>query len=150
MVTSLLRVALYAHALLELPAAITFYFKPATHLPESPVGRAPNDTERSWLDATEPILHSYGILLLSSSLIAILAAQADMPLSFARAIGLFLAMYHLGPVRRAQARITRDRLLGSKAEGSLPMMKNPRLHLFLHAIVGGLLATSPVLGYLTV
>lgn len=150
MYTSLLRTALYMHALLELPAVITFYLKPATHLPEYPAdleSRPLNDIERSWIDATEPILHSYGILLLSSSLIAAISAQSDTPLSLARAIGLFLALYHIGPVRRAQARIKRDRAIGVKQTEALPVMKNPKLHMVLHTIVGGMLAGSAIFGY---
>ena len=148
----LLRVALHLHALLELPAAFTFYFKPSTHLPDYPVNlavRALDDRERSWIDATEPILHSYGILQLASSLISEVAAQADMPIHLARAIGLSLAMYHVGPIRRAQARIKRDKALGKDAQQWLPLMKNPSLHLVVHAVVGGLLAVSSVLEYLT-
>ena len=150
MYTSLLRTALYMHALLELPATITFCLKAATHLPEYPAdlkSRPLNDIERSWIDATEPILHSYGILLLSSSLIAAISAQSDTPLSLARAIGLFLALYHIGPVRRARARIKRDRALGVKQTEALPVMKNPKLHMVLHAIVGGMLAGSAIFGY---
>lgn len=150
MCTFLLRTALYMHALLELPAAITFYLNPATHLPEYSAdlqSRPLTDIERSWIDATEPILHSYGILLLSSSLIAAISAQSDTPLSLARAIGLFLALYHIGPVRRAQARIKRDLALGVKqTEEALPVMKNPKLHMVLHTVVGGILAGSAIFG----
>lgn len=151
MSTSLLRTALYMHALLELPAAITFYFRPATHLPDYPediASRTLNDRERSWIDATEPILHSYGVLLFSSSLVAAISAQSDVPLPLARAIGLFLALYHIGPIRRAQARIRRDRTLNVKATKPPPIMENPKLHLVLHTIVGGMLAASAVLRYI--
>lgn len=151
MVNSLLQVALYAHALLELPAAVTFYYKPSIHLPDYPVdinARALDDIEKSWIDATEPILHSYGILLLSSCLIAVLAAQPDMPIYFARAMGLFLAMYHIGPTRRAQARIGREWALGQEVPMDLPLMKHPKVHLVLHGIVGGLLAAAGVLGHI--
>lgn len=151
MYTSPLRIALYMHALLELPAAIIFYLKPATHLPEYPddiKSRPLNDIERSWIDSTEPILHSYGILLLCSSLIAAISAQSDTPRSLARAIGLFLALYHIGPIQRAQAKIKRDRALGVKQIKALPVMKDPRLHMVLHTIVGGMLAGTAIFGYL--
>lgn len=150
MYTALLRTALYMHALLELPAAITFYLKPGTHLPEYPADlktRPLNDIERSWIDAAEPILHSYGILLLSSSLIAAISAQSETPPSLARAIGLVLALYHIGPVRRAQARIKKDRDLGVKQTEALPVMKDPKLHMVLHTIVGGMLASSAIFAY---
>ena len=149
--TSILRTALYMHALLELPAAITVYFKPATHLPSYPAdiaGRPLNDIDKLWIDASEPILQSYGILLFSSSLVATLSAQNDVPLPLARAISSFLALYHIGPIRRAQARIKRDQALEVKPTEPLPVMKNPKLHLVLHTFVGGMLAASAVLGYI--
>ena len=142
-----LRTSLAMHALLELPAAFVFYFKPSTHLPAYPsdlTSRPPTDLEVRWVADSEPIRCSYGILLLSSSLIAAVAAHQDMPPALARAIALFLAVYRIGPIQRACARIARNDT--ERAQGPLAALQSPYTHLLLHSVVGQLLLMNVIMG----
>jgi hypothetical protein len=119
--TTLLKIPLLFHALLEAAAALSFILNPAVQLPS-----ATSDIE------TRLILRSYGGLLLSSS---ILCAGFYLRPGFDEATRLVsgaMAVYHLFPIGRSWTRLQMGRVKGGKVFGG------PSVHLVVHlvALVG--------------
>lgn len=112
--------SLFLHILVEIPATIGFLLFPSASLPEpQPQAHA--------------VIRQYGMLLGSTNLIVgiLLISRLSMPgtvygLLEGRVAGA-LALYHLGPLSRAAARIYRRENTGSVLFG-------PWLHIFLHAV----------------
>ena len=106
------RTALTLHLLVEIPASIKFFLSPS-----------------ATLEDTQPLAHGlikqYAILLMATNLIvvsALLDSEGHPPKILLSA----LALYHLGPLARAMARIRRGHVGGP--------LGGPFLHAYVHAV----------------
>jgi hypothetical protein len=113
-------IGLPLHVLVEIPAAIGFLLFPSATLSKSqPEAHA--------------VLRQYGILLFSTNIIVafFLSSKMSMPESvyefLERRVAGALALYHVGPLCRAAARIYRQ----GRAQH---VLTGPWLHLALHGI----------------
>ncbi|KAK2627774.1 hypothetical protein QTJ16_002420 [Diplocarpon rosae] len=131
-----LNIPFLIHVFLETPASLNFFFRPNNQL-SSPAPQA------------HALIKQYAVLLLSSSLIALVFAFREADDTSRRVAGA-LAVYHVAPLMRAVERIgagvegkkerEREALRGvggrGKAEGDLG---GPWVHAVMHASALGAL-----------
>ncbi len=173
---SLLQTALALHAAMEVMAAMAFLGH--KQMPERPLRRplveteidqagvvtgllsaAEDEADSRWRTPMGAIFDSYGLLLLSSSGTALIAIQGEMPEVIRQRIAVALAVYHIGPIKRAAGRIMsycssadeegkRGQTVISVKAASAENKLTPWLHLIAHVTVGSLLAASWFCGWL--
>ncbi|KAL3421771.1 hypothetical protein PVAG01_05927 [Phlyctema vagabunda] len=83
----------YLHILLEIPASLNFFFKPSQQLGLS-----------SPAPGAEAVVRQYAVLLLASSVLALIFALRPIDTASKRVAGA-LGIYHLAPLTRAVGRI---------------------------------------------
>lgn len=122
--------AFILHGLLALPPAINFlrlslklgnpFYASPSPQPADTLPEAPN---------LPPILLSYSLLLLSSSICAFFLANAEgLPPSLVKALAGSFGIYHVGPIARAIGRI--------RAKDDGLEMGGPWVHFLTHVAVG--------------
>jgi hypothetical protein len=104
----------WVHILTELPASINFFLRPSEQL-SSPAPQA------------HAIIKQYAILLLVSSIIALIFALRPVDAT-SRNVGGALAIYHAAPLMRAARRIV------SNHDGYGGGLGGPVLHLVVHCV----------------
>jgi hypothetical protein len=115
----------WVHIIVETPASINFFFNPSEQL-SSPAPQA------------HAIIKQYAVLLLVSSLIALIFALRPLDQT-GKNVATALSIYHLAPLVRAGLRISDvDHVYGQGLGG-------PWLHLFVH---GGCFAALFTMGLL--
>ncbi|CZS96654.1 hypothetical protein WAI453_010074 [Rhynchosporium graminicola] len=108
----ILNLAFLIHALLEVPAALNFFFRPNEQL-SLPAPQA------------HAIIRQYAVLLMSSNIIALIFAFRPVDETSRRIAGA-LAAYHAAPLVRAIARIA------SSGGGYGKGLGGPWVHAVLH------------------
>ncbi|KPM42850.1 hypothetical protein AK830_g3658 [Neonectria ditissima] len=133
---SLPKIPFLVHAVIETPAALTFIFRPSSHV--SPL---PPDAGL--------LLQSLGGLLLASNLIALIFI--NRPFDYVtRRVALALAFWHLWPCYRAVVRLGRraDSQRRSKENEAATgkTLGGPAVHLAVHLVLLAMFMSSSLLG----
>lgn len=115
--------SLLVHLVIEIPASINFLLRPS-----------------STLSAEQPhshgVIRQYGLLLFTTNIIVALLLREIFHDELTARIAGVLALYHIGPIARATAKL--------KQERSNDALGGPWLHLSAHVLCATMLLASSV------
>ena len=123
------------HALIELPAAVTFFLLPSRQLgTHSPHAHA--------------IIRQYAMLLYSSILIALVFVRRPQDQLQGQVAGA-LALYHIGPAARSASSIRHFFSAAEPVRGASGSLWEPVLYVVVHVTTGTMLARTCWSAYLS-
>lgn len=121
--STLLQTGLILHMVIETIAMNTFFFRPSATFPQpQPLAHG--------------VLRQYALLLLSTNIIVAIVLNRGVHDKLSAQIMAAVALYHVGPLARAVARIRR----GEKGD----WLARPWLHAVVHLLCGACMVASSV------